>query len=272
MHLGSTRQSADREESHFRSAPGVGECCGPGTAHSIYSNGVAILDRGRPGNSGSNGEGSLPQDRADFLRYQKDHKKATRTRIVKVAAKRFRKEGAKAAGVVGLMADAGLTHGGFYAHFDSKEELFRDAVAHALDQTLAKWARLAPADGGGLEAMVRDYLESWHVKWPERGCAAAALAPEIARCSRRTRAAFEKKLEGVIELIAAQLAGNGRAARRQRAIAIFALVMGALQLARAVADKTLCDQIRESGISAALALGRKSKVRARRHPASTRLV
>jgi TetR/AcrR family transcriptional repressor of nem operon len=239
----------------------VGKFCGPRSAHTIYFAVAAVPFPGGTGKAGSNGLQTAFLDIGlNFLRYQKGHKNATRTRIVKVAAKRFRKEGAKAAGVAGLMADAGLTHGGFYAHFDSKEELFRDALAYALDETLARVVRLVEAEGGGLEAMVRDYLETWHIKYPERGCAAAALAPEVARHSRRTRAAFEKKLEGFIELIAAQIAGSDRAARRRRAIAIFGLIMGTLQLARAVADRTLSDQIRESGISAALALGRRGKI------------
>jgi TetR/AcrR family transcriptional regulator, transcriptional repressor for nem operon len=194
------------------------------------------------------------------VRYGEGHKSATRKRIVNVAAKRFRKDGAEAVGVAGLMSDAGLTHGGFYAHFDAKEDLFRDAVAHALDQTLARLTKLAAADAGGLEAIIRDYLAAWHVKCPERGCAAAALAPEIARHPRATRAAFEEKLEGFIDLIAGQVSGNDRQARRRCAIAIFGLMMGTLQLARAVADKKLSGQIRESGIRAALALGRKGKM------------
>jgi len=194
------------------------------------------------------------------VRYGEGHKAATRKRIVNAAAKRFRKEGAEAVGVAGLMADAGLTHGGFYAHFESKEELFRDAVVHALDQTRARLMLRAQADGGGLEAMVRDYLTARHVKCPERGCAAAALAPEIARRSRATRAAFEQQLAGFIELIADQVSGGDREARRRRAVAIFGLMMGTLQLARAVADKTLSEQIRDSGIRAALALGRNGKM------------
>jgi TetR/AcrR family transcriptional repressor of nem operon len=194
------------------------------------------------------------------LRYGEGHKGATRKRIVDVAARRFRKEGAEAVGIAGLMGEAGLTHGGFYGHFDSKEELFRDAVAHALDQTLARLTKRAAADAGGLEAIVRDYLAAWHVKCPERGCAAAALAPEIGRHPRATRAAFEGRLAGFIELIAGQLSGDDRQSRRRRAIAILGLIMGTLQLARAVADKTLSGQIRECGIRAALALGRSGKL------------
>jgi AcrR family transcriptional regulator len=193
------------------------------------------------------------------VRYEKGHKDATRKRIVKAAAKRFRKEGVGSVGVAGLMADAGLTHGGFYAHFGSKEELFREAVGNALDETLARLTRFAKGDPGGLEAMVRDYLDAWQIEKPERGCAAASLVAEIARSSRPTRIAFEKKLEGFVELIAQQLSESDRDVRRRRAVAIFGSLIGTLQLARAVADKRLSDQIRQSGIDAVMCLARHGK-------------
>jgi len=190
------------------------------------------------------------------MRYAKGHKTTTRKGIIEVASKRFRKEGVEGVGIAALMSDAGLTHGGFYAHFDSKEELFQEAMAHALDQTQEKLTRLAEADGGGLEAMIRDYLEPWHRRCPERGCAAASLGADIARYSRPTRVVFEKKLEGLIALIARHLPRGDRHMRRRVAIAIFGTMMGTLQLARAVADRRLSDQILESGVEAALNLAR----------------
>src|SRR5438270_10081972 len=109
------------------------------------------------------------------MRYAKGHKSATRQRIVEVASQRFRKEGVAAVGVTGLMSDAGLTRGGFYAHFASKEALFREAVTSALDRMRLELGRVA-ADGGGLEAILRTYLGSRYRDRPERGCAAALLA------------------------------------------------------------------------------------------------
>jgi TetR/AcrR family transcriptional regulator, transcriptional repressor for nem operon len=191
-----------------------------------------------------------------MARYAKGHKTATRERILDVASKRFRKDGAERVGIAGLMAGAGLTHGGFYSHFRSKEELIREAVAGSLDHSRARLTRIAQTDADGFEAIVRSYLHAWHRENPERGCAAASLAPEIARYSRQTRAAFENKIRGLIEVIAAQLSGSDEDARRQRAIAIFALLMGALQLSRAVADQKLSDTILKSGVDAALTLGR----------------
>lgn len=191
------------------------------------------------------------------MRYEKGHKNATRTRIVDAASKRFRKDGVEAVGVARLMADAGLTHGGFYAHFGSKEDLLREAVADALANTRARLERAAGAEGGGIEALVRTYLAPQHRDRPDRGCAAASLASEIARHTHPTRVAFTVEIDALVNFIAEQLPEGEPHARRKTAIGIFSAMMGALQLARAVSDKSLSDQILESGVDAALGLARK---------------
>lgn len=191
------------------------------------------------------------------MRYEKGHKDTTHTRIVEAASKRFRKDGVEAVGVAKLMGDAGLTHGGFYAHFDSKEDLLKEAIRDALDHTKEGLKRIARADGGGIEALVRGYMASRHRDRPDRGCAAAALCPEVARHSNPTRAAFIEKIEAIVDLIAEQLPPGDQRARRKAAIGIFSVMMGALQLARAAPDKILSDHILESGVDAALALARK---------------
>jgi TetR/AcrR family transcriptional regulator, transcriptional repressor for nem operon len=188
------------------------------------------------------------------MRYEKGHKSATHERIVEVASRRFRMAGLEAVGVASLMADAGLTRGGFYAHFCSKADLVSQAVASALDRMLLELGEAAAA--GGLEAIVRVYLGARYRDAPEHGCAAASLACEIARQSHAVRAAFTRSLEVIVELIAAQLPLGSGGERRRRAVAIFGMMMGTLQLARAVADQRLSDQILESGIEAVLTLGR----------------
>jgi TetR/AcrR family transcriptional repressor of nem operon len=195
-----------------------------------------------------------------LVRYEKGHKATTRRRIVGIAARRFRKGGIDAVGVADLMAGLGLTHGGFYAHFRSKEELLREALAVALAETQAKWVHPAKKGKGGFEALVRAYLDEAHVTSPDRGCVCAALAPEIARRPRRTRDVFEKGLMKSIDALAAQLGGDkDPVARRRRAFAVIGVMMGTLQLARAVADEKLARQILRSGIEAALTLGKKRK-------------
>jgi TetR/AcrR family transcriptional regulator, transcriptional repressor for nem operon len=189
------------------------------------------------------------------MRYEKGHKEETRRRILAAASKRFRKEGIAAVGLAGLMADAGLTHGGFYSHFGAKEDLVREALAVALDASRAALAREA-AEHGGLPAIVRAYLAPRHRDRPEHGCAIAALAAEVARHPTPTRAALAHHAEALIDLIAAQLPGHEPHAAHTAATAILAVMMGALQLARVTPDPARADEILESGVAAALALAR----------------
>lgn len=185
------------------------------------------------------------------MRYAKGHKDATRKHIVRIASERFRRDGIEAVGVAGLMAGAGLTHGGFYSHFSSKEALVCAANADALRRSRAELAEAGARDG--LAGIVRAYMKPVHRDRPERGCAFAALAAEIARHPKATRSVLTEEFEAHVALIAAHLPREDR----QSAIAILAVMMGALQLARAVADKPLSDQILASGERAALTLARE---------------
>lgn len=194
------------------------------------------------------------------MRYQEGHKEQTRQRIIEAASKRFRKGGADAVGVADLMADAGLTHGGFYAHFKSKEDLFRETLAAALDGTTGQFKRAVERTDDGLETIVRGYLTRRHRDEPEHGCVGASLAPEIARHPKRTRQVFRESIAKLIELIEEQLPIKDREARRKRSIAIFSLMMGALQLARTEPDPDRSEQILQSAIESALALGHSKKL------------
>jgi len=194
--------------------------------------------------------------RTGTVRFDKGHKQATRQRIIEAAAERFRKDGMAAVGIAGLMADAGLTHGGFYAHFESKEALLREALAAASDTTRQRLTRATLRNGAGLEGLIRFYLRPEHRDTPAQGCAVSALVPEIARQSAATRDEFTDRLESFLALIASQLPEALPAARRQETtIGIFGVLLGTLQLARAVTDPVLSDNILESGITAALRLG-----------------
>jgi TetR/AcrR family transcriptional regulator, transcriptional repressor for nem operon len=189
------------------------------------------------------------------LRYPKGHVDATRNRILKTASRRFRKEGLERAGIAELMKAAGLTHGGFYFHFASKEDLVREAINDAFDQSSVRYARRAQR--GQLEAIVRGYLMPCRRDKPESGCAAAALIAEIARHPISTRRAFMAKLDHLLELIGAQLPSGDATTRRRSAIGIFAVMMGTLQLARVEANPARSKEILESGIDAALSLGQR---------------
>jgi TetR/AcrR family transcriptional repressor of nem operon len=187
------------------------------------------------------------------MRYEKGHKEATRTRIVETAAARFRRDGIDGVGVADVMGEAGLTHGGFYSHFSSKEELVRAAVEMSVERGRAKF-RKRVADVG-LEGWIRHYLRPAHRDHPERGCMVAALGSELARHPAGTRSVFGKKGGTVLgELIEQLPASIPSTRRRQVAVGVFAAMVGALQLARLTRNETASAEILEAGIAAALAL------------------
>jgi TetR/AcrR family transcriptional repressor of nem operon len=190
------------------------------------------------------------------MRYEKGHKDATRKHIVEVASRRLRRDGIEATGIAPLMADAGLTHGGFYSHFASKEALLREVITDTLSARRAKLAGAAANAADPIEGLVRYYLRPLHRDEPEQGCAIAALAPEIGRQSMPTREAFADELDTLIDLIADHLLISDPEDRRRAAEGIFAVMMGALQLARAVNDPARSEQLMQSGIEAALRLAR----------------
>jgi len=187
------------------------------------------------------------------MRYEKGHKEATRRRIIETAAARFRKDGIEGVGLADLMADAGLTHGGFYSHFSSKEDLVRATVEEVTSGTQDRFKQRI--DEGGLEAYIRTYLRTGHRDHPERGCIVATLASELARHPKATREAFTKNLAGLTSSISSHLPDSLSATqKRQTAVGIFAILVGALQMARAVNEPPLSDEILEAGIASALAL------------------
>ncbi|HEY8965443.1 MAG TPA: TetR/AcrR family transcriptional regulator, partial [Candidatus Methylacidiphilales bacterium] len=126
------------------------------------------------------------------MRYEKGHKEETRKKIVGVAAEAFREKGLDGVGVADVMARAGLTHGGFYSHFGSKEELIGEVLDTIFDGGRLRKQR---DEGHGLEAMIRSYLRTEHRDHPERGCAAAAFVGEIGRRPAATREAFAARME-----------------------------------------------------------------------------
>jgi AcrR family transcriptional regulator len=187
------------------------------------------------------------------MRYEKGHKDTTRQHIIDVASRQFRGQGLAAVGLAGIMSDAGLTNGAFYNHFDSKEELVQAVLLSALDRREER-LRTVASDNAGLETMIRDYLSPRHRDRADNGCPTAALVAEVARHPKATRDAFTAKVSIFIELIATQIRAGSPAERRRNAVAIYGMIVGTLQLARAVNDKKLSDEILESGVTAALAL------------------
>jgi TetR/AcrR family transcriptional regulator, transcriptional repressor for nem operon len=188
------------------------------------------------------------------MRYSKEHKLETHARIVKKASVRLRERGAHGIGVADLMKDAGLTHGGFYAHFDSREALLIEAFAYAMDRGTERWRKVAeqtPPEKR-FATIVQSYLTPVHRDDPGRGCTIPTLGAEIARESPKTRRAFAAKLEQMIDMLADQIPDQPRKAARKRAMAAIATMMGTLVLARIAGSGEFSDEILGAGRDAVL--------------------
>jgi TetR/AcrR family transcriptional repressor of nem operon len=199
------------------------------------------------------------------MRYSREHKQETHAKIVKKAAVLLREKGAHGIGVADLMKEAGLTHGGFYAHFDSREALVIEAFAYAMDRSTERWRKIAeqtPPDKR-LATIIQTYLTPVHRDDPGHGCAVPALGAEIARESPKTRKAFAAKLEAMIDMVADQIPDVPRKAARRQAMATVATMMGTLVLARIAGNNEFSDEILDVGRQAALGR-RTAKPRARK--------
>jgi TetR/AcrR family transcriptional repressor of nem operon len=179
--------------------------------------------------------------------YSQAQKEKTHKRIVAIASKRFREKGLTGYGIAELMKEAGLTVGGFYKHFDSRDEL----VAEAVSDAFGTWQRQKEtAESGGqplsFAKLVDDYLSDVHRKNPGTGCAFSALAPEIARSDKRTRALTSEQVRKDLELLVGLLPGEGKRTARSRAILTFSALVGAMSLARAVSDEALSHEIQNT--------------------------
>jgi TetR/AcrR family transcriptional repressor of nem operon len=203
------------------------------------------------------------------MRYSREHKLETHARIVKKASVRLREKGAHGIGVADLMKEAGLTHGGFYAHFDSRDALVIEAFAYAMDRSTERWRKLAETTPPEkrLAAIVDSYLTTVHRDDPGHGCAVPTLGAEIARESPKTRKAFAAKLQQMIEMLADQIPEVPRKAARKQAMAAVATMMGTLVLSRIAGSGEFSDEILGAGRDAVLERAKPAK-RAAKKPAA----
>src|SRR5919112_4421844 len=179
-----------------------------------------------------------------------DRKEASHERIVQAAARAIRRSGYGGTGVADVMKDAGLTHGGFYAHFDSREAMLAEAADRAGADGMALLARVvaeAPPKQA-LEALLRAYLSKEHVESAEAGCAVAALGSEMPRQAPGVRRAATRRIKEMIDLVARQSPDWGQPGAHERALVTVATALGALVLARAVDDSKLSDSLREAAL------------------------
>jgi len=181
------------------------------------------------------------------MRHSKTEKAKTHERIVAIAAKKFREEGLAGIGIADLMKEAGLTVGGFYKHFKSRDALVAEAVGSALEM----WKeRIDAAAAGGprvtYDSLVDDYLSEAHRNYPGMGCPVGALAGDLARSDKHTRAVATRKIRDNIELLAGLIRDKnkmGKDTARSRAVMTYCAMVGAISMARAVSDEELSREI-----------------------------
>jgi AcrR family transcriptional regulator len=190
-------------------------------------------------------------EESPVARYDKEHKQATRQRILDMAGQRFKTDGIDGSGVATLMADAGLTNGAFYGHFSSKDDLVANVVADQLGAQAQSFRELPPGPEG-LEAFLREYLSPQHRDNPGAGCPAAALLDEIGRCASGVKDAYTDGAQVILDEIADRLAPADPRSAYGKALALYTMAVGTLQLSRAVSDPKLADEVLEQGIQNAL--------------------
>jgi len=178
---------------------------------------------------------------------------ASRERIVDAASRLFRAHGLDGISVADVMGDAGLTHGGFYSHFESKEALMAEACTRSLAESVHRWQALcANAAGDPLPAVAASYLTTRHRDNPGAGCIVAALGSDVPRHAAPVRQAITLGVRELVCVLAGALREGTRASRRRKALASYASLVGALVLSRAVDDPALSGEILRA-VSASLA-------------------
>ena len=183
------------------------------------------------------------------MRKSREEAARTRERIIAAAAEEFRKHGIVATGLADLMKAAGLTHGGFYKHFASKDELVREVTAATIDQSpLIRQAGGKRPGRKGLVDAVAMYLSPEHRDNPGQGCALAALGPELGRADARTRAEATDGFLKLVNVLAEHAEGVRPDQARKRAIAAAATMIGAMTMSRMVKDPELSDTILKSSV------------------------
>lgn len=184
------------------------------------------------------------------MKVSREQAEANRARIIEVAGELFREKGFDGIGVADLMKAAGLTHGGFYGHFKSKDDLAAQACERAVAGTLEKWNQyVAQAPDEPLALLVSQYLSTRHRDNPGKGCVFASLGGETVRQSSSVRRTVTAGLRSMIDLLTGIIPGRSTAARREKALATMSGMVGALVLARAVDDNALSEEILRAALS-----------------------
>lgn len=179
------------------------------------------------------------------MRYDSEHKERTRQRVLTEAAAAIRAHGPDRIGVATLMAKAGLTHGGFYAHFESKDELVAEAITHMFEESRERFVAKAddPDPAVALGKYIDMYVSSAHRNHPEHGCPLPSLSGDMARMPALVRKRFTAGVEGLTKLIAKRLKELHKPSPDRLAASMLAEMVGAIALARSIEDPATSDRI-----------------------------
>jgi TetR/AcrR family transcriptional repressor of nem operon len=178
------------------------------------------------------------------MRYSVEHKAQNHENILSVAARSFREHGGDSSGIGTVMKKVGLTKGGFYRHFKSKDDLFVEAVARAFDEMgrgMLEIAKSAP-EGQALRAMIEYYLSARHANSPGTGCVVAALAPELARKPLSVRKRIEASLDAYRERLLPFVPGKTREEKLTKCRLLFSSMAGVLMMARITSNPQVREQ------------------------------
>lgn len=181
------------------------------------------------------------------MRVSREKAAEHRERIIEAAGALFREKGFGGIGVADIMKAADMTHGGFYGHFASKDDLVAQACRRAMAVAITNWEKTAASEANNpFAALLTRYLSPRHRDDPARGCVFAALGADAARSGSLVHDAFADGLEPLIALLAESAPGGSKAVRRRKAVAAMAGLVGALLLARAIGKRDLSDEILEA--------------------------
>lgn len=177
-------------------------------------------------------------------------KEVTHERIVGAAARAIRRSGYDGTGVADIMKEVGLTHGGFYAHFPSREAMLAEAADRAGAESVAALTEIATAapPREALRALIEAYLSDEHIAHPESGCPAAALGSEMPRQAPKVRRAATRRIREVIDLVTRHSPDQGMPGAHERSLVTVAAMVGGLVLARAVDDPKLSEALRRASL------------------------
>jgi TetR/AcrR family transcriptional repressor of nem operon len=190
------------------------------------------------------GQGDREQAGGSTVGTSQAAKAASHDRILDIAAARIRRDGIDSLAVAVLMKEAGLTHGGFYRHFDSREQLVAEAAQRALSQG-SGWTVAAGQIGGrrGYTKLVNGYLSTWHRDHPESGCGVAGIASDVARSDGSARTAYARQVQDCLAVLADLIDKPDRRVAEREALLTLSVLVGAISMARAVDDPDLSQEI-----------------------------